>query len=101
MRIYPFKLVNVFAKTLFGGNPLVVFPQSDGLNDSEMQQIAKQFNLSEAVFAFSSKTAVADLRIFTPERELPLAGHPTLGCAFVLQKLYNLPNEFVLNTQKR
>lgn len=98
MRTYPFKLVNVFAETHFGGNPLAVFPQADGLNDNEMKQIAKQFNLSETVFAFSSQTAVADLRIFTPERELPLAGHPTLGCAFVLQKLHNLPNQFVLNT---
>ncbi|OOF69903.1 PhzF family phenazine biosynthesis protein [Rodentibacter caecimuris] len=102
MRHYPFKLVNVFAETQFGGNPLVVFPQADGLSDEEMQQIAKQFNLSEAVFAFSSdQSAVANLRIFTPHRELLFAGHPTLGAAFVLQKLHNLPKQFVLNTQAK
>lgn len=101
MRNYSFKLVNVFAETHFGGNPLAVFPEADGLSDDEMQQIAKQFNLSETVFAFSSETAVADLRIFTPKHELPLAGHPTLGCAFVLKQLKNLPNHFVLNTQAK
>ncbi|QIM62486.1 phenazine biosynthesis protein PhzF [Pasteurellaceae bacterium Orientalotternb1] len=101
MRNYPFKLVNVFAENHFAGNPLAVFPQADGLNDAEMQQIAKQFNLSETVFAFSSETAVADLRIFTPEHELPLAGHPTLGCAFVLKQHQNLPSRFVLNTQAK
>ena len=98
MRTYSFKLVNVFAQMHFGGNPLAVFPQADGLKDEEMQQIAKQFNLSETVFAFRSQSAVANLRIFTPEHELALAGHPTLGCAFVLQQLHQLPNQFVLNT---
>lgn len=101
MRTYSFKLVNVFAKTHFGGNPLAVFPQADNLTDDEMQQIAKQFNLNETVFAFSSETAIADLRIFTPEYELPLAGHPTLGSAFVLKQLYSLSNSFILNTQAK
>ena len=98
MRTYPFKLVNVFAESHFGGNPLAVFPQADGLSDEEMQKIATQFNLSETVFAFRSQNAVADLRIFTPAYELPLAGHPTLGCAYVLQQQQNLPEQFVLNT---
>lgn len=101
MRTYAFRLVNVFAETHFGGNPLAVFPQADGLTDEEMQQIAKQFNLSETVFAFSSETAVADLRIFTPAYELPLAGHPTLGCAYVLQQQQRLPEQFVLNTKAK
>ncbi|MFK5041657.1 PhzF family phenazine biosynthesis protein [Glaesserella parasuis] len=100
-RSYPFKLINVFAEQHFGGNPLAVFPQADGLSNKEMQQIAKQFNLSETVFAFSSQTAVADLRIFTPAYELPLAGHPTLGCAYVLQQVQNLPEHFVLNTKAK
>ncbi|MGQ0287169.1 PhzF family phenazine biosynthesis protein [Pasteurellaceae bacterium 22721_9_1] len=99
MRKYLFKLVNVFAESHFTGNPLAVFPQADGLTDQEMQQIAKQFNLSETVFAFSAQSAVANLRIFTPEYELPLAGHPTLGCAYVLQKLHDLSPHFILNTQ--
>lgn len=100
-RSYPFKLVNVFAEQHFGGNPLAVFPQADGLSDEEMQQIAKQFNLSETVFAFSSQTAEADLRIFTPAYELPLAGHPTLGCAYVLQQQRHLPERFTLNTKAK
>ncbi|WP_373778925.1 PhzF family phenazine biosynthesis protein [Glaesserella sp.] len=100
-RTYPFKLVNVFAEQHFGGNPLAVFPQADGLSDEEMQQIAKQFNLSETVFAFNSQTAEADLRIFTPAYELPLAGHPTLGCAYVLQQQRRLPERFTLNTKAK
>lgn len=100
-RQYPFKLVNVFAEQHFGGNPLAVFPAADGLTDEEMQQIAKQFNLSETVFAFSSESAVADLRIFTPYRELPLAGHPTIGVACVLQQLHYLPEHFSLNTRAK
>lgn len=99
MRTYPFKLVNVFAETHFGGNPLAVFPQAEGLSEGEMQQIAAQFNLSETVFAFpSTDNAAANLRIFTPEAELPFAGHPTLGAAFILQQRDHLPAYFTLNT---
>lgn len=103
MKTYPFYLVNVFAESHFGGNPLAVFAHADGLNDEQMQAIAKQFNLSETVFIFPPSdqhgvSAVADLRIFTPNYELPLAGHPTLGSAFILRQLTDLPNHFVLNT---
>lgn len=100
MRHYAFKLVNVFAESQFGGNPLAVFPQADGLSDTEMQQIAAQFNLSETVFIFPATDgkAVASLRIFTPKAELPFAGHPTLGAAFVLQQHHNLPEHFSVNT---
>ena len=108
MRHYPFKLVNVFAQSHFEGNPLAVFPQADGITDAEMQQIARQFNLSETVFAFSpnsssdsQQSAVANLRIFTPDSELPLAGHPTLGCAYVLKQQQKLTNQFCLNTQAK
>lgn len=107
MQTYPYHLVNVFAESHFGGNPLAVFPNADGLTDEQMQQIAQQFNLSETVFIFNPTNlhnnykAVANLRIFTPNYELPLAGHPTLGSSFILQKLNNLPNEFVLNTQAK
>lgn len=103
MNKYPFYLVNVFAISHFGGNPLAVFPSADGLTDEQMQNIAQQFNLSETVFIFSSsdKTAVADLRIFTPSYEMAFAGHPTLGSAFVLKQLYHLPDEFILNTKAK
>lgn len=106
MNTYPFYLVNVFAESHFGGNPLAVFAHADGLNDEQMQAIAKQFNLSETVFIFPPSdqhgvSAVADLRIFTPNYELPLAGHPTLGSAFIFKNLYNLPSSFVINTQAK
>lgn len=103
MSVYPFYLVNVFAESHFGGNPLCVFPQADGLTDEQMQAIAKQFNLSETAFIFKSSdtTAVADLRIFTPNYEMAFAGHPTLGSAFVLKNLHNLPKQFTINTQAK
>ncbi len=100
MKSYEFRLVNVFAETHFSGNPLAVFPDADGLNDMQMQQIAKQFNLSEVVFAHSpTESAVKKLRIFTPDYELPFAGHPTIGAAYILRKLLDLPEKYVLQTQ--
>ena len=95
MQTYTYHIVNVFADNHFGGNPLAVFPSADGLTDQQMQAIAQQFNLSETVFLFAPTAkhgvqAVADLRIFTPNYEMPLAGHPTLGAAFVIQQLQNL-----------
>lgn len=104
MQARPYHLVNVFACGHFDGNPLAVFPQSDNLTDDEMQAIARQFNLSETVFIFSSNDdkAAASLRIFTPNYELPLAGHPTLGSAFILKQLNHLlPDEFILNTKAK
>ncbi|RVU82024.1 PhzF family phenazine biosynthesis protein [Leucothrix sargassi] len=106
MQQYPFHLVNVFAETHFGGNPLAVFPHADGLNDEQMQSIAQQFNLSETVFIFAptdlhATKAVANLRIFTPNYEMPLAGHPTLGSGFILKSLNDLPSQFVVNTQAK
>ncbi|GGL92966.1 phenazine biosynthesis protein PhzF [Streptomyces cinereus] len=106
MQQYPFHLVNVFAESHFGGNPLAVFPHADGLNDEQMQSIAQQFNLSETVFIFAptdlhATKAVANLRIFTPNYEMPLAGHPTLGSGFILKSLNDLPSQFVVNTQAK
>lgn len=106
MQQYPFHLVNVFAESHFGGNPLAVFPHADGLNDEQMQSIAQQFNLSETVFIFAptdlhGTKAVANLRIFTPNYEMLLAGHPTLGSGFILKSLNDLPSQFVVNTQAK
>lgn len=101
MREYRFVLVNVFAESHFGGNPLAVFPQAQGLDDADMQAIARQFNLSETVFAFSATDAAAAVRIFTPAQELPLAGHPVIGCAWVLQQECGLPDDFVLKTRAK
>lgn len=98
MRSFPFQLVNVFAESHFGGNPLAVFPNAEGLDDATMQAIARQFNLSETVFLFPSSRAAARLRIFTPSYELPFAGHPTLGSAAVLHRMGRVGDDFVLET---
>ena len=81
-----FVTADVFTSKRFGGNPLAVFPNCVPLDTDRMQAIAREFNLSETVFAFPARArnATRQLRIFTPERELPFAGHPTVGTAIVL-----------------
>jgi len=85
-RSYRFVQVDVFTDRVFGGNPLAVFLNGHGLDDALMQQIAREMNLSETVFLFppSRPDCAAALRIFTPAREVPFAGHPTIGTAWVL-----------------
>ncbi len=87
MRRYRFRLLNVFAETTLGGNPLAVFEDGRGLSDTEMQALALQFNLSESTFILPSGVATARVRIFTPSFEMPFAGHPTLGSAHVVRDL--------------
>jgi PhzF family phenazine biosynthesis protein len=82
---YRFRIVNVFAESTFGGNPLCVFEDAAGMDDRTMQALARQFNLSETTFLFPSQQADAHMRIFTPSAEMPFAGHPTLGTAHVLR----------------
>lgn len=83
---YKFYTADVFTDQIFGGNPLAVFPSAGGLTDEQMQLVAKEFNLSETVFVFPPDQPEHSrrLRIFTPAREVPFAGHPTVGTAFVL-----------------
>jgi trans-2,3-dihydro-3-hydroxyanthranilate isomerase len=83
---YAFWTVDVFTNREFGGNPLAVFPYANGLTSEQMQLIAREFNLSETAFVLppESPEHTFRLRIFTPARELPFAGHPTIGSAFVL-----------------
>ncbi|OQS39668.1 PhzF family phenazine biosynthesis protein [Chromobacterium haemolyticum] len=95
---YSFELVNVFAEERFGGNPLAVFSDASGLDEREMQLLARQMNLSETVFLFPDEEAAARLRIFTPSQELPFAGHPTLGAAAVLHWRGELDSRFQLRT---
>ena len=79
--------VDVFAKKPFGGNPLAVFTDARGLTSKEMQLLAKELNLSETTFVLPpsrSSGADARVRIFTPDMEIPYAGHPTIGTFFVL-----------------
>jgi trans-2,3-dihydro-3-hydroxyanthranilate isomerase len=78
--------VDVFTDRVFGGNPLAVFPEASELDTATMQAIAREMNLSETVFCFPPAAAGAEvrLRIFTVDRELPLAGHPTVGTVHAL-----------------
>ncbi|KAJ3410189.1 hypothetical protein HDU80_000011 [Chytriomyces hyalinus] len=100
-RSLPFRLVNVFCGSpssegetekpnKLQGNALCVFEDGTGLSDSEMQALALQFNLSETTFLLPQTRKDADkrVRIFTPGTELPFAGHPTLGSAFVVNTMH-------------
>src|SRR5438132_6773870 len=86
MTRYEYRLVDVFTDKAFGGNPLAVFREPGGLDSKTMQAIAKELHLSETTFVFKPSSAAADhrVRMFTPDTELPFAGHPTLGTAYVL-----------------
>ena len=81
-----FVTLDVFTGERFAGNPLAVVLEAEGLDTPAMQRIAKEFNLSETVFVLqpSEPRQRADIRIFTPVRELPFAGHPTVGTAVLL-----------------
>ncbi len=86
MRRLPYLQLDVFTETPFTGNQLAVFLDADGLTDDEMQALAKEMNFSESTFVLpaSDPQAVARVRIFTPNSELPFAGHPTIGTTFAL-----------------
>jgi len=84
MKNCKFYIVDVFAERRYEGNQLAVFICQESLSDSEMQRIAKEMNYSETTFITSFENYT--VRIFTPETELPFAGHPTLGTAFVIQQ---------------
>jgi trans-2,3-dihydro-3-hydroxyanthranilate isomerase len=81
-----FETLDVFTETALAGNPLAVVLDAEGLDDARMQAVAAEFNLSETVFVFEPRDAVnsARVRIFTPKRELPFAGHPTVGAAALI-----------------
>jgi trans-2,3-dihydro-3-hydroxyanthranilate isomerase len=84
----PFFIVDVFAEEKYAGNQLAVFTDAGDLPTEQMQRIAREVNFSETTFILSPEqhNNGYDVRIFTPVRELPFAGHPTLGTAFVLQQ---------------
>jgi trans-2,3-dihydro-3-hydroxyanthranilate isomerase len=85
-RTYRYVTVDVFTTKRFGGNPLAVLPEADGLSDAEMQAIAREFNFSETSFVLPPEDPrhTARVRIFTRAREMPFAGHPNIGTAIVL-----------------
>ena len=84
MSRYPLTIVDVFAEQRLEGNQLAVVHDAAGLSDTEMQAIAREMNFSETTFVTSVSESFASVRIFTPAWELPFAGHPTLGTAWVL-----------------
>jgi len=88
-RTYDFIQLDVFTQTPLAGNPLAIFPDARGLNDAEMQALAREMNLSETTFILPRDAATETregkkVRIFTVEHELPFAGHPTLGTSLYL-----------------
>lgn len=83
----PFYILDVFAETKYAGNQLAVVMDAGNLTTPQMQQITREFNFSETTFILSDtpRNSGYDVRIFTPAAEVPFAGHPTIGTAFVLQ----------------
>ena len=82
---YRYYICDVFTETRFGGNQLAVLPEAAGLSERRMQQIAREFNFSESAFVLPPEAGhTRRVRIFTPATEVPFAGHPNVGTAFVL-----------------
>jgi trans-2,3-dihydro-3-hydroxyanthranilate isomerase len=90
---YSFRTLDVFTDALFGGNPLAVLTDARGLSTEQMERITREFNLSETVFILPPENPALTrrVRIFTPGRELPFAGHPTVGTAFLLAATGMIP----------
>src|SRR5258708_5580187 len=84
-----FETVDVFTADQFSGNPLAVVLNAEGLSSEQMQGIAAEFNLAETTFVLPPKDSAhtAEVRIFTPRGEMPFAGHPNVGTAFVLARV--------------
>lgn len=82
---YHYYICDVFTDTRFGGNQLAILPEAEGLDDEQMQKIAREFNLTETTFVFPPEAGhTRKVRIFTPTTEVPFAGHPNIGTAFTL-----------------
>ena len=97
-RTYEFVQLDVFTQTPLAGNPLAIFPDARGLNNADIQALAREMNLSETTFIFPRDVATEardgkNVRIFTVEQELPFAGHPTLGTALYLYASEPNPKE--------
>ena len=91
MPTLPYHILDVFTDRSYAGNPLAVVLDGDDLSTESMQAIAREFNLSETTFPTSSDRADYAVRIFTPGTELPFAGHPSIGTAWLLARLGRIP----------
>jgi len=93
---YRYFICDVFTDTRFNGNQLAVLPEATGLSDAEMQKLAREFNFSETAFVFPAEQGqTRKVRIFTPTTEVPFAGHPNIGTAFVLAETGELGSDIV------
>jgi len=94
MPTFSFVTVDVFTDRRFGGNPLAVFPDAQGLSDADMQSLAAEFNLSETTFVLppADPANTARVRIFNRKAEMPFAGHPNVGTGWVLAGLGRATN---------
>jgi trans-2,3-dihydro-3-hydroxyanthranilate isomerase len=106
MSFIAYETVDVFTTTRFGGNPLAVVLDARGLSDASMQKIATEFNYSETTFVLPPEdpSHTARVRIFTPTTEIPFAGHPNVGTAFVLARhgaLFGQPLGDQMNFEER
>ncbi len=102
MKKASYYLLDVFTDRMFSGNQLAVFPDARQVEESLMQPIAREMNLSETVFIYpKNEDGSFDMRIFTPTQELPTAGHPTIGSAYYLSRkvdhMANDTTDIVLN----
>ena len=98
-RVLSYRILNVFTDgdNPFSGNPLCVFEDAEGLSDNDMQALARQLNLSETTFITPGNVEVsANVRIYTPSYEMPFAGHPTLGTAYVVRELSSARDSVLL-----
>src|SRR6185312_15269090 len=91
MSMRRYVIADVFTDTPLQGNPVAVFTDATGLSTEVMQRAARELNLSETVFVLRSEHAHLRVRIFTPAVELPFAGHPILGTAFVVGRAMGSP----------
>lgn len=91
-----YQLWDVFTSTPLTGNPLAVVPRAEGMSDETMQAVAREFNLSETSFVLPSEVADVRARFFTPQRELPMAGHPSIGTVYALEREGGIPKDSYL-----
>jgi trans-2,3-dihydro-3-hydroxyanthranilate isomerase len=102
-RTFRYRVVDVFTRSPLEGNGLAVIPDAAGIDDITMQRIAREFNLAETSFVrpATRSDCAAALRIFTPAREVPFAGHPTVGTSFVLRDEGRVPNPAAFVLEER
>src|SRR5262245_3500589 len=98
---HAYHVLDVFTEQKLAGNPLAVVLGADRIPIAQMQGIAREFNLPETVFVLGPPAAQTPVRIFTPQTEVPFAGHPVIGTAALFAALVPGQGEFILRTKAR